>query len=181
FLPTSYLGVSELGLISGLGMLIALAMSLTVLPALLILFRPAPGDSLEEGGGGFAWLAPVLGRLRRHRRWELAAGGVADLASEGLLPMLRIGAYALDLRNPETESMATRADLMADLDRTPNTIEVLAPSLAAADALAERLAALPEVSRAITLSSFIPGDQEEKLAVIQDAASLLALTFDPVE
>lgn len=181
FLPTSYLGVSELGLISGLGMLIALAMSLTVLPALLMLFRPPPGDSLEEGGGGFARLAPVLGRLRRHRRWVLAAGGAAALASVALLPMLRFDSNPLHLRNPETESMATLADLMADLDRTPNTIEVLAPSLAAADALAGRLAALPEVSRAVTLSSFIPSDQEEKLAVIRDAASLLALTFDPVE
>src|SRR5690606_8029849 len=37
FLPTSFTGVSELGVISGFGMLIALAMSLTVLPALLTL------------------------------------------------------------------------------------------------------------------------------------------------
>ena len=34
FLPTDYRGVSELGLIAGLGMLIAFATSITVLPAL---------------------------------------------------------------------------------------------------------------------------------------------------
>jgi hypothetical protein len=70
---------------------------------------------------------------------------------------------------------------MADPDRTPNTIDVLAPSLAEADALARRLASLPEVARAVTLSIFIPAQQEEKLAFVRDAAALLAPTFDPVE
>ena len=35
FLPTDYRGVSELGLIAGVGMLIAFATSITVLPALI--------------------------------------------------------------------------------------------------------------------------------------------------
>jgi uncharacterized protein len=58
---------------------------------------------------------------------------------------------------------------------------VLAPSLAEADALARRLEALPEVARAVTLSSFVPSRQEEKLALIQDATMLLEPTLDPVE
>jgi hopanoid biosynthesis associated RND transporter like protein HpnN len=179
FLPTSFTGVSELGAIAGLGMLIALAMSLTVLPALLTLLDPPPGRPLE--GGGLALAAPVVGWLCRHRRAVLRAGAALAAASVALLPMLRFDSDPLNLRNPEAESMATLADLMADPDRTPHTIDVLAPSLAAADALAGRLAALPEVSRAVTLSSFIPARQEEKLALIEDAAALLALTLDPVE
>src|SRR5579875_3426129 len=39
FLPTPYVGVSELGVIAGLGMIIALLLALTLLPALLILLR----------------------------------------------------------------------------------------------------------------------------------------------
>ncbi|GGG33640.1 RND transporter [Caldovatus sediminis] len=179
FLPTRFTGVSELGAIAGLGMLIALAMSLTVLPALLTLLDPPPGRPLE--GGGLALAAPVVGWLCRHRRAVLRAGAALAAASIALLPMLRFDSDPLNLRNPEAESMATLADLMADPDRTPHTIDVLAPSLAAADALAGRLAALPEVSRAVTLSSFIPARQEEKLALIEDAAALLALTLDPVE
>ncbi len=35
FLPTAYLGLSELGLIAGTGMIIALATTVTLLPALL--------------------------------------------------------------------------------------------------------------------------------------------------
>ena len=41
FIPTDYKGVAELGLISGVGMLISLAISLTFLPAILLLL-PKP-------------------------------------------------------------------------------------------------------------------------------------------
>jgi len=41
FLPTDYVGVAELGLIAGVGMIVALAMSVTMLPALLMLLRPS--------------------------------------------------------------------------------------------------------------------------------------------
>ena len=39
FLPTAYKGLSELGLIAGVGMLIAFATSITLLPAMLSLFK----------------------------------------------------------------------------------------------------------------------------------------------
>nr|WP_218127927.1 MMPL family transporter [Belnapia rosea] len=176
FLPTSYVGVSELGAIAGLGMGIAFVMSLTVLPALLVLLRPkadrgaAPGSSLLE---------PAEAAVRRHRAWVLRAGGLAAIASVALLPWLRFDFDPLHLRNPQAESMATLADLLADPDRTPNTIDILAPSLAEADALARRTGALQEVSRAMTLSSFIPSEQTEKLVLVEDAAMLLGPTLEP--
>ena len=40
FVPTDYTGVSDLGLIAGVGMLLALALNLTLLPALLTILRP---------------------------------------------------------------------------------------------------------------------------------------------
>src|SRR6185312_16978438 len=42
FAPTAYYGVSQLGLIAGLGILASLALTLTLLPALIALTR-APG------------------------------------------------------------------------------------------------------------------------------------------
>ena len=39
FLPTNYQGVSELGLIAGVGMFVAFLMSITVLPCLLYTSR----------------------------------------------------------------------------------------------------------------------------------------------
>ena len=51
FVPTDFSGVAELGLIAGAGMAIAFACTLTVLPALLALFRPQAGAR----DAGFAW------------------------------------------------------------------------------------------------------------------------------
>ena len=97
-----------------------------------------------------------------------------------LLPRIRFDFNPLHLRSSKVESMATLIDLMADPDRTPNNIDVLASNLGAAGQLAERLSRVPEVARALTLLSFIPSQQSEKLALISDASSLLGLVLDPV-
>src|SRR6185312_9792053 len=55
FLPTNYRGVSELGQIAGVGMLIAYLTSVTLLPALLAVLNP-PG---EPEPVGYSFLAPV--------------------------------------------------------------------------------------------------------------------------
>jgi hopanoid biosynthesis associated RND transporter like protein HpnN len=68
---------------------------------------------------------------------------------------------------------------MQDPNTTPNTLDVLAPSVADAAALAQRLEQLPEVDHAITLASFVPEQQDEKLALITDAALLLDPVLNP--
>ena len=76
--------------------------------------------------------------------------------------------------------MATLNDLMHDPDRNPNVIEILAPDLAAARALTARLEQLPEVGHVATVESFVPADQQPKLAAIADANMLLDLTLNPI-
>jgi hopanoid biosynthesis associated RND transporter like protein HpnN len=176
FLPTDYRGVSELGLIAGSGMLIAFLLSVTLLPALLTLLRP-PG---EPAPVGFAALAPVDRFLARHRRAALVTAGLVALSCLALLPALRFDFNPLNLRSPKVESVSTLFDLMKDPNETPNTIEILAPSLASAQQLADRLGALPEVAQTVTLASFVPKDQDQKLALIADAAQLLSLALDPL-
>ncbi|WP_426955125.1 MMPL family transporter [Muricoccus radiodurans] len=175
FLPTTYLGVAELGLIAGIGMGIALVLSVTLLPALLVLMRPAADGRAEMG---YPALAPMEAWLTRRRRGVLAGAAVVALASAALLPWVRFDFNPLHLRSPQVESMSTLADLTADPERTANTISVLVPSIPDAEALARRLQALPEVARTITLTSFIPAQQPEKLALIEDAAMLLGPTLE---
>ncbi len=177
FLPTSYVGVSELGVIAGLGMAIALILNMTMLPALVQLLRP-PEQDLKVG---YAWFAPVDRYLVERRRVVLGAFGVAVLASIALLPLVRFDFNPMHLRNPKSEAMSTLGDLMHDPQNTPNAIDVLRPSLAQADQTAQRLAKLPEVDQAITLSSFVPSDQPAKLAMIQDASLLLDAAVNPLQ
>ena len=104
FLPTDYRGVSELGLIAGVGMLIAFVTSITLLPALLTVLNP-PGE-------------PRAGRLsRRWRRSTAFSSGTASrdrrhaaVVALGGMPLL----FYLHLRlqpdepaQPAVESVAT--------------------------------------------------------------------------
>ena len=67
FVPTDYVGVRELGWIAGAGMVIAIALNFTLLPALLTLLRPPA----EPEPVGFRWAAPLDRLLLRHRRVAL--------------------------------------------------------------------------------------------------------------
>ena len=69
---------------------------------------------------------------------------------------------------------------MRDPDTSPNTIDILEPDLAEATALAAKLADLPEVAHARTIESFVPKDQDEKLALIDDASFFFQNTMTPV-
>jgi hopanoid biosynthesis associated RND transporter like protein HpnN len=107
FLPTAYRGVAELGLIAGIGMLIAFASSITLLPALLALLKP-PG---ERASVGFAALTPVDTFVRTHHRAVLTACALIAGASAAALPQMRFDFNPLNLRSAKVESVATLLDL----------------------------------------------------------------------
>jgi hopanoid biosynthesis associated RND transporter like protein HpnN len=170
FLPTSYLGVAELGTIAGLGMIVAFALCIVLLPALLALLRFPAARKAEVG---IALLAPVERFVGRHRVGVLAGALVAAVVSTALLPLVRFDFDPLNLKSPKVESMTTLQALVADPDRTPYAINVLAPSLGEARTVAQRLGALSEVSRVVSLQSFLPTQQKQKLEAVADAAAVI--------
>jgi len=97
------------------------------------------------------------------------------------MPMVQFDSNPLDLRSRKVESVATLFDLMKNPLTSPNTIDVPALSLADADSIARRLEHEPLVSMALTLSSLVPDQQKEKLALIADAANLLDPTLNPLD
>ena len=176
FAPTAYVGVSQLGVIAGLGMFIALALNLTLLPALIYLLGAPHGAATHEGAFLRQLDAVILGR----RRLVIGVAVAAGLVCAASLPWLTFDFNTLHLKSAKVESVSTLLDLMSDPRQSPNTVEIVTPSLPAADALARRLERLPQVSEARTLTSFVPQDQAPKLAAIADAAALLDLTLDPL-
>ncbi len=176
FLPTDYIGIAELGVIAGMGMVIALALAVTLLPALLMLLKP--GTPAAELGN--PKMASIDAFLLRRRKLVLQLFGLSMLLSIASLFWVRFDFNPLHLRNPTFEAMATLSELMADPDRDPNTIDILAPNLPAAQALAAKLATLPEVGHAITAASFVPEDQAPKLAAIGNAQALLDFSLNPI-
>src|SRR5215467_4826076 len=103
----------------------------------------------------------------------------ATILASPLLAALRFDFNPLNLRAQDSESISTLLDLMNDPDTSPNTIEVLKSNLAQALPIAERLRQLPEVGRVLTLQSFVPEDQEAKLALVEDASFFFQNTLNP--
>jgi len=166
--PTDYRGMAELGIISGAGMLIALILNLTLLPALIVLVRPRRGLA----HAGFAWAAPADAFVLSRRRPIIALAAACAIAGVLAGPKLVFDFDPLNLKDPDSESVATLYDLMGSTTASPFTISILEPSLAAAQTLAGRLRELPEVGRVLTIESFVPGEQDEKLEIIDELALL---------
>jgi hypothetical protein len=175
FLPTSYRGLADLGLIAGCGMLIAFLCSITLVPAALALLKP-PG---EAAAVGFQSLAPLDHFLQRHRIVVIASTILIVLAGTPLMLHLPFDFNPVNLQSPNSASVATYRQLQRNPETSGNNAEILAPSIEQADAIAKRLAALPEVSRVWTVSSFIPGDQDRKIAALKAAAQRLGTALNP--
>ena len=175
FLPTDYKGVSELGLIAGVGMLIAFFTSITLLPALLSLLKPPT----ELQPLGFSALAPLDRFMERRRIPIIVITAIVVVLGLPLLYFVRFDFNPMNLRSPKVESVATYLELSKDASANVNTIDVLKPSLAEADRTAEKLRSVPEVSRVLTLSSLVPDHQPEKLALIAQAQNKLQSAFHP--
>ena len=175
FIPTAYRGVSELGLIAGAGMLIAFVLNLTLLPAFLRFTKPPA----EMEAVGYRWAAPIDKFIETHRKKILWTGLVIALFGSALASQVRFDFDPLNLKNMETESVSTLFDAMKDPDFSVYMIDILRPSLQDAKNLAEQLEKLPEVDHVLSLNSFVPEDQEEKLMAIDDANMIFASTLNP--
>lgn len=175
FLPTDYEGVSELGKIAGVGMLVAFFASITVLPALLDLLNPAG----EKEAVGYAFLAPVDRFLEDHRVGIIVGTLLLVVAGLPLLYFLRFDFNPIHLRNPKVESIATYLDLRKDPNTGANAINVLAANEADAKKVEAKLEKLPQVQRTMSLDSFVPDDQQAKLKLIADGARVLNPAINP--
>jgi len=176
FVPTDYRGLAELGIIAGGGMFVALFTNLTLLPALLTIW-PSKAKLTEPKPGGADSFD-----LRKIAKPGSIIVGICAFASLFTLPGLRFDFDPMNLRNPNSESIRTLQDMMDAGGRGPYTISILTADLASADAIVPKLKALPTVDSAITLSNYVPTDQDDKIAAIESAAFTLlpALSVTPL-
>lgn len=174
FLPTDYLGVSQLGVIAGGGMLIAVLLSFTVLPAILTLIRP----NRDTSRIGYLKAAPINQALITYRSAVLFLAALSAVVSLAILPRLIFDFDPLKLKDPNTESMSTALELMDDPLINPNTLNLLIKSESELLRLANQLERLPVVGQTVTVFDLIPKNQDEKLAIIDDLYLMLGPVLD---
>jgi hopanoid biosynthesis associated RND transporter like protein HpnN len=173
FVPTAYLGLAELGIISAFGMLVAWLASLTLLPALLSLMPLKEAPPIARRG--------LLLPIERHSRTILALAAIGGLASLFASPQLAFDFDPLNLKDPNAESVITFHRLQTDPETSPHVIDILAPSLEEADRIAGDLARLQPVGEVLTVESFVPEAQDEKLELIDSLAWLIGPLLRPAE
>lgn len=168
FVPTSYRGVAELGLIAGVGMIVAYIASFTMLPVLLSLFR-APAEPRPMG---YSAMAGADRFMQRRRIPIVVVTSLVVLAALPSLVWLRFDFDPNSVEVPNVEAVTTLNELRGDPRVAFNSADVLTPP-GDAGAVAKRLSGLPEVAGTRNLDSFIPGDQAQKLTTIRQAAAAL--------
>ena len=164
FIPTDYTGVAELGWISGVGMFISFVVTLTVIPALLSLLPIKPGADRPVGGWRLVELHP--GKI-------LGGAAFLALASALLLAGIRFDHNPLNLHDQDGAALTTFRQLLAENDLAPWTAIIIANDAAEDDRYRERFARLDLVDKVVSVADFIPGDQDEKLDIIDEMSLLL--------
>ena len=176
FLPTDYVGVAELGSIAGAGMFVSLFTNLTLLPALIAWWVPT--GSLPPPPASSEALRKLLALPVQHARAVVAAALLCTGIAVWSIPQIRFDPNPLRVRDPSTTSVRLFDEMLEAGDALPWNLNALAADAATARSLAERIEALPDVDKALTLDDYVPDQQEEKLALLEEAAFVLLPTLE---
>ena len=168
FIPTDFTGVSDLGVIGGVGMFVSFAVTITLLPALLNVF-PSAGETPVPAGG----LPTLAAVVQRHRRAILIAAGLATLFAAAGLPRARFDHNPLNLRDPASESVSAYRELLADPTARPLSVSAVRDDSASVVGVDAAVAGLDVVDGVRTVFDFVPERQAERLPLLRRIATAL--------
>ncbi len=162
FVTTDFQGMAQLGMIGGLGVLIAFAVAMTFIPALVALRPSMAGEPHQT----------EIASTRRPRDGTAPAVALLVVGAVAVLPALqaRFDADPMGLRDPNASSVQAFDILASDPATTPYRASVLVPSLGEAETVAGRLVLTKGIGTAITLTDLIPSEQDAKLEYLDFAA-----------
>ncbi len=181
FVPTDYTGVSELGIISGSGMFISLVVTLTLLPAILCVWNkvfPTQYKPTVSSKEVTTWRVPAI--FSPSARTIRIMTALTAVAAALWLPQISFDYNPINLRDQSSESIQAYRDLVENHNISPSSIMVLTPDAALVHAIQQRLGQLDSVDKTVSLLNFIPSNQDEKLAIIDDMSLLLGFEPDAI-
>ena len=171
FMPTTYEGVAELGVIAGSGMIISLIVTLTIASALQR-YLPIRTNQIKIG----TLYGKLLELPLKFRKSVFVLTFLALLAAISVLPQIKFDYNLLNLNDPQSESVQTFRELLAEADDSPWHAIVLANDQQETESLVSRLTSLPEVDKVVTILDLVPENQEQKQFLIEE----MALTLGPI-
>lgn len=176
FMPTTYRGVAELGVISGSGMMISFLVTMTLLPAMQRIFPIRTKFSALQHQS----ISSVLDLPHYAAKWVYGLTFVAVIASIAAMPHVRFDYNLLNLNNPRAESITTFQELLESPEESPWYINILADNAQETERIAQALRKLPEVDKVISILDLVPQQQEDKSLLIEEMAMILGpIAFSP--
>ena len=173
FVPTEYIGLGEMGIISGGGMIIAVALSLTLIPAFFALSGdPRPATNVPFAG----LLSSVV--AKNSKLTSYVTLGVAIVLAV-IATQAQFDYSTLSLKDPKSEAMATLIELQREDIITDFALTYVADDLDTANNTRSTLEGLAVVSEVKTPTDYLPVDQTENLYILEDARFFLDSLFAP--
>ncbi len=166
---TDFQGLRELGFISGIGILLCLAATLIVLPALVMLKERGWIEPASNGPGLFSEEPrPFLAFAYRRPALVAAVGIGTAVLSLGALRGVGFDLNPLRLQTEGAESVVWELKLLGGSERSTTAAEIVARSLDEVRFKTAALQALPTVGRVESILTFLPEDQERKLRLLRE-------------
>ena len=177
FAPTQFVGMAQLGIISGVGVLVAFVTAITLLPAAFVLLPKVEMAKAAAHTSGKTWTS----WFSRGHKSAVIVVLLLGFAALFLMPFVRFDADPMSLRDPDAPSVQGFNLLFDDPDTQPFTLSVLESDAEKAAETAARLEALPEVKRVIGLDDLVPEDQFDKADLIDISSIGLGLAFSDAD
>ncbi len=182
FAPTYFTGMTQLGIVSGFGVLVAFVVAVTLLPAVFALLPPNSGirneKVVESSNSAFFASIGLSGPVKARIAVSMIVLGGLSLF---LMPSVRFDADPMALRDPDAPSVTAFNMLFDDEDTQPYNLSLLLPDAAAVDQVKPQLEALSQVREVIGPEDLIPKEQYDKLDAIDIASIGLGFIFESNE
>ena len=180
FIFTDFKGIAELGIIAAGGVAICVAVTFTVLPAMLVLLArvrkphdgdwlrrclsPFAGGKVSQGDRHLRSQSPIKTVLYGHPKVVIAVTAVCCAASLYPLAKISFDYNLMNLQAKGLESVSYAYKLMRSKENAGYFAALTAGSREEAAAKTKILEALPTVDHVVSLATFVPDNQKEKLA-----------------
>ncbi len=167
FAPTKFVGMSQLGVVAAIGVIVAFLVATSFLPAVYSFLNRPKFRAKKQGRNIEAKRLSLIEKIRP----TIAVGVIVlGLLATVLLPRAKFDADPMALRNRTAPSVVAFNKLFDRPETTPYRLNYLAPDEMAAHDAAAIFEQLDSVKSARTLQDFIPKGQADKLELIEYAA-----------
>lgn len=175
-----FTGFAELGIVAGSGVLLVMAATFFVLPALTVIFKPPVRKQSGRGAARLLPSRPPMVFMLAIVLVAMAAGGLSVYRAINM--PVDLGVEAVMPKN--SESMRLQKEMATRSDFQPEFAAIIADDLSQARELTQQLKALDTVARVESITEVLPPDQERKVAIVREIAPIfdkIIVTRDELE